>query len=186
MRKTTELSMPEEIKCKRINLVCRNHDYDRQICSILNKNRDYLKKYLRWLDRNKTLADTINTTSNMMTKWQSKQQFNYLITDKKGTILGAVGVANINNLDRHVEFGYWLCRDKTGCGYMGEALKKLEQVLFAKKIRRLEIECAATNKPSINVAVRNGYELECTKKEYFNLNGVFEDALVYIKMNPER
>ena len=37
----------------------------------------FLKQYLRWLDKNKTLQDTINTTSNMMSKWAEKQQFNY-------------------------------------------------------------------------------------------------------------
>lgn len=186
MSKTVELCMPKEIRCKRINLVCRTHDYDKQMCGILNKNRKYLKKYLRWLGKNKTLSDTINTTSNMLGKFEDKQQFNYLIIDKKGNLLGAVGITNINNLDRHVEFGYWLSQDKAGYGYMSEALGKLEQILFAKKIRRLEIECAATNEASKNVALRNGYERECIKKEYFNIDGMFEDAVVYVKLNPKR
>lgn len=186
MSKLFELAMPKEIRCKRINLICRTHDYDNQMFHVLNRNREYLKKYLRWLDKNKTFEDTINTTSNMINKWNNLEQFNYLIIDKKGNLLGAIGIANINNLDRHIEFGYWLSQEKTGFGYMSEALKKLEKILFAKKIRRLEIECAINNKPSMNVAVRNGYERECIKKEYFNLNGVFEDAIVYIKMNPKR
>lgn len=48
---------------------------------------------------------------------------------------------------------------------MSEALKKLEQLLFARKIRRLEIECVVSNQPSANVALRNGYEKECIKNE---------------------
>lgn len=47
---------------------------------------------------------------------------------------------------------------------MSEALKKLEQILFARKIRRLEIECVVSNQLSANVALRNGYEKECIKK----------------------
>ncbi len=186
MPKNNDLQMPEEIRCKRINLVQRNHDYDRQMYHLLNPNRAYLKKYLRWLDKNKTFEDTVATTSDMLEKWCRGQQFNYLITDKKGKLLGAIGIGKINNLDRHVEFGYWLSQDQNGHGYMSEALKKLEQILFARKIRRLEIECVVSNQLSANVALRNGYEKECIKKEYFNINGIFEDAAVYVKMNPRR
>ncbi len=186
MSNIKELSMPEIIKCKRINLITRTHLYDKQMALLLNKNRSFLKQYLRWLDKNKTLQDTINTTTNMMQKWTEKQQFNYLITDKKNNVIGAIGVANINNLDSHVELGYWLCEDKTGMGFMSEAIRKIEQVLFSKKIRRIEIECAITNVASNSVAKRCGFEKECIKKEYFNLNGKFEDAVVYIKMNPNR
>lgn len=186
MRKIKELSMPEIIKCKRINIVARSHLYDKQMYYLLNENRNYLKKYLRWLDNNKTFADTVRTTSNMMSKWENKQQFNYLLTDKKNNVIGAIGVANIQNLDRHVELGYWLCQNKTGFGYMSEAVKKIEKVLFSKKIRRIEIECAITNIASNLVAQRCGYEQECIKKEYFNLNGKFEDAVAYVKMNPNR
>lgn len=35
MPKNNDLQMPEEIRCKRINLVQRNHDYDRQ-CTIFS------------------------------------------------------------------------------------------------------------------------------------------------------
>lgn len=185
MRKIKKLSMPEVIKCKRIDLVARNHEYDRQMFLLLNKNRSYLKKYLRWLDKNKTLQDTVNTTSNMITKWQDKEQFNYLLVDKKGNLLGAIGVANINYLDSHVEFGAWLSQDKTGRGYMTEAICKLEKILFSKKINRIEIECAITNTASNSLAKRCGYEQECVKKDYFNINGKFEDAVAYVKLNPK-
>lgn len=43
MPKNNDLQMPEEIRCKRINLVQRNHDYDRQMYHLLNPNRAYLK-----------------------------------------------------------------------------------------------------------------------------------------------
>ena len=56
MPKNNDLQMPEEIRCKRINLVQRNHDYDWQMYHLLNPNRAYLKKYLRWLDKNKTFV----------------------------------------------------------------------------------------------------------------------------------
>ena len=109
-----------------------------------------------------------------------------MLIDKQDYIIGAIGVANINNLDSHVELGYWLCQNKTGCGYMTEAVNRIEQVLFSKKIRRIEIECAITNTPSNSLAKRCGFQKECVKKEYFNINGKFEDAVVYIKMNPNR
>ena len=183
MRNVKLLSMPEIIKCKRLTLVARNHEYDRQMFLLLNKNRAFLKKYLRWLDKNKTFQDTVNTTANMMSKWQNKEQFNYLLVDKKGVLLGAIGVANINNLDSHVEFGAWLSQDKTGFGYMTEAVCKLEKILFSKKINRIEIECAITNEASNSLAKRCGYEQECIKKRYYNLNGKFEDAVAYVKLN---
>lgn len=186
MNKTAELTLPQEIKGKRINLVWRTHKYDKQMLFIVNRNRVFLKKYLRWLDNNKNMQDTIKTTSAMMDKWNNKTQYNYLITDKNDELIGAIGVANINMLDKHVELGYWLRQDKCGHGFMSEAVALLEKALFARKIRRIEIECVTSNQPSINVAIRNGYVKECLKKEYFYLNGIYEDAFMFVKMNPKR
>lgn len=68
---------------------------------------------------------------------------------------------------------------------MTEAICKLEKILFSKKINRIEIECAITNTASNSLAKRCGYEQECVKKDYFNINGKFEDAVAYVKLNPK-
>jgi RimJ/RimL family protein N-acetyltransferase len=45
---------------------------------------------------------------------------------------------------------------------------------------------AITNTASNSLVKRCGFQKECVKKEYVNINGKFEDAIVYIKMNPNR
>ena len=44
---------------------------------------------------------------------------------------------------------------------------------------------AITNTASNSLAKRCGYEQECVKKDYFNINGKFEDAVAYVKLNPK-
>ena len=51
---------------------------------------------------------------------------------------------------------------------------------------RIDIKLPSKMKFTPITAVVINPRTECIKKEYFNINGKFEDAVVYIKMNPNR
>jgi ribosomal-protein-serine acetyltransferase len=61
------------------------------------------------------------------------------------------------------EIGYWLRTDRTGRGYMSEALRALsDYLLVVHAFRRIEVRCDDENARSSRVAERAGFALEGT------------------------
>ena len=171
-----QLNMPLQLSTDRLNLVKRTHKYDVPLTKLIEDNRLFLQKYLVWPKFEKSFADIEKSTAQMMSLWENKTQFSYLITDKKDVILGAIDIAHIRNSEGVVEVGYWLRKDKTGNGFATEALTKVEEHIFSTHIQKIELECEDTNLPSINIALRCGY-IETGHKEY----SISEKATIYLK-----
>lgn len=66
---------------------------------------------------------------------------------------------------------------------MSDAVRTLEKAAFAKGVRRLEISCDSRNRASAAVALRNGFEYECTQREVIYTYGEFRDREIYVKFN---
>ena len=179
-----KFDLPECINTDRLILLRRNHDYDEDMLQILNANRNFLRRYLFWVDKNKTLEDVINSTDMFDKKWIEHDEQALLILDKQSKeLLGCIGSHAIDFFNREAELGYWLREDKTGYGYMTEAVKAVEEKLFAGGMRRLVICCDKDNIASSSVAKRNGYQLEAVRKERLFTYGEFHDEEVYVKFN---
>lgn len=176
--------LPEKIETERLVLIKRNHDFDEQMWQALEKNRDFLRRYLFWVDKSKSFEDVVGATDMFAKQWDKHIEMAYIVTNKKtNELLGCVGAHAFDFTNRHAEIGYWLREDMTGLGYMSEAVQVLEKELFAHKIRRLGICCDKENRASANVAIRNGYFLETTRKEALYTYGEFHDEEVYVKIN---
>lgn len=177
-----EFDLPEVIETDRLRLIRRNHDYDKEMLQVLDDNRDFLRRYLFWVDKNKTLEDVIGATDMFDKQWVEHEEQALLILDQQsGALWGCIGPHAIDFFNREAELGYWLREDKTGHGYMSEALKAVEEKLFAGGMRRLVICCDKENTASSAVAKRNGYHLEAVRKERLYTYGEFHDEEVYVK-----
>ena len=168
----------ELIEFENIILKRRSHDYNKQIFSALEDNREFLREYLFWVDNEKTLSDVKNSTDFFINLWNDKKDFAYMIIDE---LIGIIGIQNINIKDNITEIGYWLRADKTGCGYISTALKYIEELASINKTHRLEIKCDAKNFASSTVATRNGYKFESVRVEAINSYGIYKDEEVYVK-----
>ena len=108
-----------------------------------------------------------------------------LITGKEtGELWGCIGTHALDFFNREAELGYWLAEDKTGRGYMSEAVRAVEEVMFSGGIRRMVICCDAENTASAAVAKRGGYCLEAVRKQRLYTYGEFHDEEVYVKFRP--
>lgn len=81
------LKMPESIEGNIGNVIRRNHDYDNQMFNVIDKNRGYLREYLFWVDETKTIEDVKSSTEKFIENWNNGENFAYIITDKKTTLL---------------------------------------------------------------------------------------------------
>lgn len=178
------LKLPEKIECKTINLVRRNHHLDEQMLMSINNNRKFLRKFLYWVDSSKTIDDIKASTDMFIDNWNKGENYAYIITDKDNNLIGSIDFHAIDYKNHNGEFGYWLAEQKTGKGYISEALKSLENILLQKGFVRLIIKCDIENIASNKVAERNGYAFEGTAKKDTLAYGEYRSMNIYAKIKP--
>jgi len=178
-------SFPELLSDDTITLKRHNHRFDKQLFDAIDKNRAHLRPWLFWVDDTKSLEDTQKTTDLFINLWQNGSNFAYVLLDKQDNVLGTLDFHNINNENRCGEIGYWLRKDKTGCGYVSRALKLLEKEIFSRGFIRIAITCDSLNTASAAVAVRNGYDYEGCCRKALKAYHEFHDRLLYAKINPD-
>lgn len=95
-----------------------------------------------------------------------------------------IGGINLNSVLRggiqHASIGYWLDIHARGHGYMHEATQRLLRFAFNDlKLRRVNISCLPYNERSRKVIERLGFEKEGYAKNYLQINGHWQDHLLY-------
>lgn len=139
--------------------------------NLINKNRDYLEKWLPWLHSVKKAEDS----RKKINEWTEKQKKGEGVNRGiwyKGELSGVVSFNFIDKENKKAEIGYWLDKDHQGKGIMTKSCELLMEFGFSKlNLHRIEISCA--------IAERLGF----TKEGYFRqsgfLNGKFVDMNWY-------
>lgn len=173
--------LPEKLEGEKAILIKRNHSFDEEMLKAIDDSREFLRKYLFWVDGTKTIEDVIGATDSFAKKWEKGENFAYVVADKSGKLLGSIDCQGIDKKNYAAAIGYFLSQDQTGKGYMSDAVKVLEKEIFAQGIMRIEIRCDRENRASANVAIRNGYEHEATLKKALYTYGEFHDEEIYVK-----
>lgn len=173
--------LPEKLSAEKVVMIKRNHSFDEQMLKVIDGSREFLRKYLFWVDKNRTMEDIVGATDFFANAWEKGDKFAYVVVDKSGNLLGCVDAHNIDKDNYSAAIGYFLSQDQTGKGYMSDAVKALEKAIFAQGIKRIEIRCDKENRASANVAIRNGYEHEASLKKAIYTYGEFHDEEIYVK-----
>ncbi len=180
-----KFSLPEKISGERLILVRRGHEHDEALFQLIDGSREFLRRFLFWVDDTRTIDDVRKVTDIFSKNWDEQNSFEYVFLDKQsGKMVGAGGIHTVSYMNRMAEYGYYLDKNAVGNGYASEFVRLLEKELFSRNIHRLVIECDADNKASAKVAERNGFVYEgCLKGAKFAYGG-FRDELIYAKTNP--
>lgn len=134
---------------------------------LVDQNRAHLRKFLGWLDHNKSEKDTMNFIATQVDLLHQGKGLTLGIWHK-GNLIGLVDFHDIDGANRSAFIGYWLDQAHEGMGIMRQSVKAL--VDFGKaslKLHRLQIICATENTRSKTIA-----EFLNFKKE-----GVLKDAI---------
>ena len=92
-----------------------------------------------------------------------------------GIIFGAMRGAHI---------GYWIDQRFSSRGYTTRAVKLLTRFGFESlKLHRIEINLRPENEASKKVAIKAGYLLEGSRKNYLHIAGDWRDHITFVKEN---
>ena len=157
--------------------------------SYVDKNREELWKWLPWLPTNTKPEHSFEFLQSCTKQFESGKRAEYFIIEKAtGDFCGLCHTGRYDSLTTaHFEFGYWLDKDKYGKGYITEAVKVLEDDLFAQKAPRLVIKNDTENLGSINVAKRLGYHLDGVLRADFYSERLqsYRDVNIWSKLHPD-
>ena len=146
-----------------------------EVFSLVDRERDYLREWLPWVDATETLDDTLSFIKSSLEQFASNHGFAAGIWSE-GRFAGVVGTHKLDLLNRKVEIGYWLGRSFQGQGIVTEACRAVvTHLLCERELNRAEIHCAVGNDKSCAVAKRLGFTEEGLARKAQLLHGTYRD-----------
>jgi ribosomal-protein-alanine N-acetyltransferase len=102
-----------------------------------------------------------------------------------GALVGGLTLANIRRgVAQAGSLGYWTGLPFVRQGYMTAAVRALVPFAFnSLRLHRLEAACIPSNTGSIKLLEKTGFVREGYAREYLCINGVWQDHLLYGRLN---
>lgn len=149
------------------------------IFNLVDKNREYLREWLPWVDSNTTIEETrilIKSTDD-----QHNQNFGFQCSIWfRGEIAGIIGFHKIDWMNRNVEIGFWLGEKFQGNGIITKCCKVLLDIAFYDyDLKRVQIRAATGNKKSNAIIERLGFIKEGVARQAELLYNHYVDLNVY-------
>ncbi len=149
------------------------------IFNLVDKNREYLREWLPWVDSNATIEET--RTFIKSTDDQHNQNFGFHSSIWfRGEIAGIIGFHKIDWMNRNVEIGFWLGEKFQGNGIITKCCKVLLDIAFYDyDLKRVQIRAATGNKKSNAIIERLGFIKEGVARQAELLYNHYVDLNVY-------
>jgi ribosomal-protein-serine acetyltransferase len=149
------------------------------IFSLTDRNRDYLRRWLPWLDGTKAASDTKQFLEQQLLRFARGEALLVSIFCRRA-VAGVAGFNSIDRVNRIGFIGYWLGEEFTGKGIMTRVVGEL--IGIGKgfySLQRIEIRCAAENVRSRAIPERLGFTHEGTLRRAEKLYDRWNDLEVY-------
>jgi ribosomal-protein-serine acetyltransferase len=150
-----------------------------ELFALVERNRQFLREYLPWVDHNVSVKDSIAFIEESRQNFDKSQGFSVLIL-YKGKIAGTIGLHYIDTVNKRTEIGYWISQEHQGKGIMHKScLSIIDYAFKTLKLHRVEIRCAVNNRASQRIPEKLGFAKEAVLRESTLLNGEFLDTIIY-------
>lgn len=160
-----------------------------ELYKVVEASRESVLQWLPWPEKINSPEDEFLYLQNWVHQsWQDRKGCTYIVRDiKNKKILGVLDFLHIDKDNKSGEIGYWLSPSAVGNGYMSEALKILEQVIFKQGYNRIVIRNDTRNTRSVNVAKNSGYHLDGVMRQvrYLPKEKRFIDINIWSKLKDE-
>lgn len=105
----------------------------------------------------------------------------FIFNDSEKTLVGGLTIANIRRgVSQSCTLGYWMGEPHAGKGVMSKAVKRIVPYVFNDlKLHRLEAAAISTNRPSISLLEKCGFQFEGKVRKYLKINGEWQDHRLY-------
>ncbi|MDO5409963.1 MAG: GNAT family protein [Lachnospiraceae bacterium] len=160
------------------------------LCNYYNVNEKFLEKYEPLKEKEFfTKEYQQNLLKNQVKDWENKVRYRFYITLKEqpGTVIGFCTLGGIiMNAFCSCFLGYSLSEANIRKGYMSEAVSRIVEFAFKElHLHRIEANIMPRNKASIGVVQKCHFVKEGFSKKYLKINGVWEDHIHYVLLNPD-
>lgn len=105
-----------------------------------------------------------------------------IFLQKGDTLIGRIALSNIvRGAWQNATLGYFLDQKHNGMGYTSTAVGLVVRYAFSSRIKlhRVQAGVMPRNLASIRVLEKNGFRHEGLSKRYLQINGVWEDHLIF-------
>lgn len=149
------------------------------IFSVVDANRERLRRWLPWLDLNVSVGDSQAFVQNATKARLAKQSATWLI-ECEGKIAGVISINDLKWQNRACEIGYWVAKEFEGRGVVSASVSAVVDLAFdALALHRVEIRVAVGNARSRAIPERLGFTCEGTTRDAEWLYDHFESLLIY-------
>ncbi len=170
---------------KEITIELLQIEHSNELFKLVDENRTYLRKWMPWLDLNKTIKDTENFIKSTIDQYESGCGPHYALF-YKNVICGINGFHKIDKLHKIGEIGYWIAESYTGNGIIAITTRKLINIGFTEyNLNKIEIRCAIKNYKSRAIPEKLGFTFDATLRQNECLYGKFVDQAIYSKLASE-
>jgi ribosomal-protein-serine acetyltransferase len=150
-----------------------------ELTDLTDRNREHLRKWLPWVDTNRTVEDRKNFIRGALKQFAQNKGFVAGIWHD-GRLAGVIGYDPIDWENRTTALGYWLGEEFQGNGLVTAACRALVDHAFLElKLNRVSIACATENKRSCAIPERLGFRREGVQRQAEWLYDHFVDQVVY-------
>ncbi|HML96346.1 MAG TPA: GNAT family protein [Thermodesulfobacteriota bacterium] len=162
-----------------LELELLREDHAAELFELIDGNREYLKKWLPWLDNNRYLQNTIDFIT--FSRKQFKESVSLTLAIMyRGKIAGVIGFHKVDWMNHSTSIGYWLGERYQGKGIVTKSCRALMAYGFGSLgFNRIEIRCAPGNSKSRAIPERLGLVEEGTLREAEWLYDHYVDHVVY-------
>lgn len=147
-----------------------------KIFNTLDKEREYMREWLPFVDNTNVEEDTQNYVNHVL-KTEDKQYTIYY----ESKFVGLIGYKGTDFDNHKTEIGYWLSQYAQGNGIMSRSVRKLMEYAFDELgINRIQIKVATENSKSRKIPEKLGFTLEGFERDgELHNNGHFRDVAIY-------
>ncbi|MGD0918925.1 MAG: GNAT family N-acetyltransferase [Thermodesulfobacteriota bacterium] len=160
--------------------------YADELFELTDRNRDFLRQWLPWLDKVTKPADTKEFIETQLLRFQRGEALHVTIfyQDKIAGVLAYNQIDQVNGIGY---IGYWLAQDYNGKGIITKSAKNLIELGYAYySLNRIDIRCAVENLKSRAIPERLGFKNEGIIRQAENLYGTYLDHVVYGLLKNEK
>ena len=139
-----------------------------------------LGRWMDWCHTGYSREDSDAWIAATRSAWEAGGAYEFLVFERSGRHVGAVGLNQFNRENNCANLGYWVRQSSQRQGFAVEAVRRIARFAFeAAKFQRVEIVAAVDNVASRRVAERAGATLECFARNRLLLHGVPIAAAVH-------
>jgi len=147
--------------------------------NITEQSREYLKKWLPWLNDIKSKEDSLTFIKNSFRLYNNRKGITAGIF-LNNQLIGVVGFNDLDFVNKIGYIGYWLAKQYQGKGIMTQSVAALITYGFDElSLNRIDLRAAKENKASRAIAERLGFKKEGMLRQVEWLYDHYVDHIVY-------